>query len=141
MLFISLSANLFTAGLMVGGFLSGRAPISDSLEQQDRQLRDTLPNVDKLILKQAMDVNRPKITQLYGEIENVKGDIRDILKQDPMDQKSLGDALEAKKRKELAMLQLVHQARKTATDKMSPEGRNILSRVSRLGFGPTLQCR
>ena len=39
------------------------------------------------------------------------------------------------------MLQLVHQARKAAADKMTPEGRKILSAVTRLGFGLIMQCR
>ena len=141
MFFISLTANLFTAGMIVGGSVSAKVPVTDSLEQQDRQLRDSLSDADKLALKQAMDANRMKITQLYNEIENIKSEIRNLLKQDPMNQKSLGDALEAKKKKELAMLQLVHQARKAAADKMTPEGRKILSAVTRLGFGLIMQCR
>ena len=140
MLFISLTINLFTAGMMMGGVMGAKTSASSALDQQDRQLRGSLSDADKLVLKQAMDTNRAKITQLHDELENIKSDIRNIVKQEPMSQKSLGDGLEAKKKKELALLQLINKTRKAAMDKMSPEGRVILSNVTRLGFDLNPQC-
>jgi uncharacterized membrane protein len=141
-LFISLSINLFTGGMMVGGFLSPthKAPASGS-EEQDRKLRETMSEADKLVLKQAMDVNRQKITMLHDELENFKSDIRNIIKRDPVDEKALNDVLDAQKKKELEILHLAHKTRKAATDQMSPEGRAIMSKVGHLGFDLNAQCR
>jgi len=139
-LFISLSINLFMAGSMVGGSVGAPHKVVSDTAEQDRQLRETLPDADKLILKEAMDANRKKITQLHDDLDNIKNDIRKIIKQDTVDEKALGDVLEDEKKKELAILRLAHETRKAATDKMSPEGRAIMAKVGRLGFNLNNQC-
>ena len=133
-LFVSLSINLFMAGMVVGGSVSTPHKATSDAAEQDRQLREALSDADKAILKQAMDANRKKITRLHDDIEDIKNDLRNIIKKEPMDEKALSAVLEVRKNKELALLQLVHETRKAAVDKMSPEGRAILSKVSRLGF-------
>lgn len=136
-LFISLSLNLFTAGMMVGGSINARGAI----EQQDQQLRNSLSAADKQVLKEAMEANRAQITKLHDDLQNIKSEIRKLIKRDSLDKKALVKVLDAQKLKELALVQLVHDTRKEATDKMSPEGRDILSQMSRLGFNLHAQCR
>jgi uncharacterized membrane protein len=140
-LFASLAINLFIGGMMLGGVISAKETIGSTVEKQDRQLRGSLSEADKLALKQAMDVHRAKITQLHDELENIKSDIRNLLRQDPMSEKTLNDLLGAQKKKELALVHLAHQTRKEATARMSPEGRVIMSKVTRLGFNLNAQCR
>ena len=144
-LFVSLSINLFMAGMVVGSSVGELHNVTlDPVAQQDRQLRASLAEADKLVLKQAMDFNRKKITQLHDDIENIKKDVRGIIKKEPLDEQALGEALESEKNKKLALLRLAHETRKMAMEKMSPEGRGILSRVERLGFNlnnnNSIQC-
>lgn len=141
-LFVSLSVNIFMAGMVVGNSVStAHKAAPDDPAEQDRKLRDTLSDADKLVLKQAMDTNRKKITQLHDDIEKIKQDLRNIIKKDSVDEKALNGVLEIRKNKELAMLELVHEARKAAMEKLSPEGRAILSKISRLGFDLNTPCR
>lgn len=140
-LFVSLSVNIFMAGMVVGKSVSPAPKAASDAAAQDRQLREGLSDVDKLVLKQAMDANRKKITQLHDDIEKIKQDLRNIIKKDPVDEKALDAVLEIRKNKELAMLELVHETRKAAMDKLSPEGRAILSKISHLGFDLSPQCR
>ena len=141
-LFISLFINLFMAGMRIGGSVNSGVPASSpiqQLDQQDQKLRDSLSDADKLVLKQAMDVNRKKMAQIHNELEKVQVDIRNIIKQDPLDEKSLGRLLDIQKKKDLESIRLVYQTRRAAMEKMSSEGRAILSQVTRLGFIPP-QC-
>jgi len=133
-LFASLSINLFMAGIVVGNSVSAPHKLTSDAEEQDRQLRELLSDQDKLVLKQAMDVNRKKITRLHDDLENIKKDIRGMIKKEPMDEKALDAVLESEKSKKLALVMLVYETRKAAMDKMSPEGRALLLKVDHLGF-------
>ncbi len=137
-LFVSLSINIFMAGTVIG---SAAHKAAYDTAAQDRQLKETLPDADKAVLKQAMDASRPEITRLYDELEKIKQNIREIIKKDPVDEKALGAALEAEKNKKLKLLWLAHETRQAAVEKMSPEGRAILSKMNHLGFDLSTQCR
>jgi len=140
-LFLSLAINFFMAGLVAGGAFNGphHEMVSDA-EKQDMHLRQNLSDSDKQILKDAMDVNRDKITQLHTDIDSIKKDMRAIVRRDTLDEKALSDALNAERAKELSILRLAHETRKEAMSKMSPEGRAILLKINRLGFDPNSQC-
>jgi uncharacterized membrane protein len=140
-LFASLAINIFMGGMVVGKSVSTAPKAVSDDAAQDRQLRDTMSDADKLVLKQAMDANRKKITQLHDDIEKIKQDLRNIIKKDSVDEKALNAVLETRKNKELQMLELAHETRKAAMEKLSPEGRAILSKVSHLGFDLNPPCR
>lgn len=141
-LIISLAINFFTAGLFAGGAFNGphHMQLTDT-EKQDMRLRQSLSDSDKQILKEAMDVNRDKITQLHADIDAIKKDMRAIVRRDTLDEKALADALNAERGKELSILRLAHETRKDAMSKMSPEGRATLLKINRLGFDQNSQCR
>jgi uncharacterized membrane protein len=140
-LFVSLAINFFMAGMVAGGSFGGphRMMVSEA-EKQDTHLRQSLSDSDRLILRDAMDGNREKIAQLHDDIDSIKKNMRAIVRGDTLDEKDLGDALNAERGKELSILRLVHETRKEAMNKMSPEGRSVLLRINRLGFDPNSQC-
>ena len=134
-LFVSLAINLFMAGVVVGSSVN-TAPkvVLDATKQEDQKLRDSLSDSDKLVLKQSMDVNREKIAKLHTELEALKTNMREIVKKEPMSEKELNAVLEAEKNKKLTALHLIHETREATMQKMSPEGRASLLKMSRLGF-------
>jgi uncharacterized membrane protein len=140
-LFVSLTLNIFTAGTVIGSSVNTASKAADAAAAQDRQLRDSLSDADKLVLKQAMDANRQKITRLHEDIESMKQDLRGIIKKDTLDEKALDAVLEKRKNSELTLLQLMYETRKAAMAKMSPQGQAILTKVSHLGFDLNTQCR
>ncbi len=133
-LFISLSINIFMAGMMAGNSVGTSHKVTSDIETQDQKLREGLSDADKVILKQSMDTVREKLTKLHDDVENIKKAIRELIKKDPMDEKALNTALESEKNKKLEMVHLVHAARQDAMKKMSPEGQAALLKLSRLGF-------
>lgn len=140
-LFVSLAINFFMAGLVAGGAFNGpHKPMITDTEKQDIRLRQSLSDADKAVLKDAMDVNRDKMTQLHADIEGIKKDMRAIVRRDTLDEKALSDALNAERAKELTILRLAHETRKEAMSKMSPDGRATLLKINRLGFDPNSQC-
>ena len=144
-LFVSLSINLFMAGMVVGSSVSAPHKAVSEAMAQDNQLRESLSDADKAVLQQVMDANRQKIARLHDDLENIKRDVKKIIKKEPMDEKALDAVLEVEKNKKLTLLRLIHETRQTAMKKMSTEGRALLSKVSRLGFNlndsVNVQCR
>lgn len=133
-LFISLSLNIFTAASRVGDSFSTAHAEDSERDAQDEKLRASLSDADKAVLKRVMDAHREKITALYNELHGMKKDVLNIVKKEPMDEKSLNAALEEEKSKKLALIWLFHQTRQEAMKEMSPEGRETLSKMARLGF-------
>ena len=128
-LFIALLAALFMGGIITGRSMGASHGIASGVIAQDQQLRESLSEADKQILKQAMDMNRTKITKLHADLEDIKKDIKSIIKPAHFDKKALNAILEAEKDKKLALLQLIQETRETAMKKMSPEGRDVLSKM------------
>ena len=133
-LFVSLSINLFMAGMVVGRTMRPPHEMMTDAVAQDHQLRDGLSDSDRQVLKQAMEANRAKIMKLHDDIESIKKDMQNLIRSEHFDEKALEAVLTAEKDKKMQFLELIHETRETAMKQMSPEGRRILSKMSRMGF-------
>lgn len=131
-LFISLTANLFAAGLLFGrSYEAGRGPDAGRAEWQkkDEELRKQLSESDKKIIKAGMQQRREQFHALKDDLEAARQKVEDAQMATPFDQTALEAALKAEQEKKTALLQSMRQARDEISAKLSPEGRDAFSKL------------
>jgi Spy/CpxP family protein refolding chaperone len=131
-LFISLTANMLMAGLMVGKSWHHEAEWrgdSDDWRKRDQALREKLPEADRKVIKEAMQAKRQHFQEMRAELDAARDKVFDAESAEPFDQAKLDDALRAEKEKKQALLQDMRQTREEVSKKLSPEGREVFSKL------------
>lgn len=129
-LFLSLSANLFLGGMLLGKTVSrsdgkGRA----EWEKKDEQLRQALSGDDRKVLQEAMRGSREKFKALREELEAARKSVTEAMSAVPSDQAVLDEFLRIEKEKKAELLRLMQQTRQEALQRLSPEGRDALQKM------------
>jgi Spy/CpxP family protein refolding chaperone len=146
-LFVSLTANVFMASMMVGNsYMHAGEGDARHAEWQKREeeLRKQLPEADRKILKAAMQEHRPQFQALRQELEAARQKVSDAESAEPFDQAALDAALRVEQEKKTALLQMMRQTRDQIAQQLSPEGREIFKKLgpgNRGGGGPGWQGR
>ncbi|MEZ0226682.1 MAG: periplasmic heavy metal sensor [Alphaproteobacteria bacterium] len=131
-LFISLTANLFAAGIFFGrSYDAGRSPDARHAEWQkkDEELRKKLSESDKRIIKAGMQKNREQFGALKDSLDAARQKVEDAQMATPFDQAALDTALKAEQEKRTALLETMRKAREEISAKLSPEGRETFSKL------------
>jgi len=121
-LFISLSLNLFLAGLMAGRSYDENP--GARWERKDMHMRERLSDSDRKILKDAMQANRAKFEALKKGLDDSRSHLQEAMQAN--DQDALKEALADETGKKEQLLRLMQDTRAAALEKLSPEGRKTL---------------
>lgn len=139
-LFLSLSANFFLAGVMLGNSYGNESSAwgSDRSNHDKREeVLRRLPAADREILEQAARKNHSDLDVLRGGLEAARQEVKDAMKAEPFDQDALDAALRAEKEKKMDLLRRIHDARRAAISRLSPEGRAVILKSA----GPRMERR
>ena len=144
-LFISLSTNLFVAGIMLGrSYNHGGAPEHAKEEpraewqKRDEELRSKLSEPDRAIVKSAMQQRRPQFQALRQALEAAHDKVLDAQGAEPFNKAALDAALHDEAEKKTALVQSLRQARDEVGGQLSPEGRALFNKLgpgARFGEG------
>jgi Spy/CpxP family protein refolding chaperone len=132
-LFISLTANLFAAGILFGrSYDAGKGPDARRAEWQkkDEELRKKLSESDKKIIKAGMQQRREQFHALKDALDAARQKVEDAQMATPFDQAALDTALKAEQEKKTALLEAMRKAREDISAKLSPEGRETFSKLA-----------
>lgn len=139
-LFLSLSANMFLAGMVMGRAAGGPGNISGELAQKDliekdKALRENLSAKDREAVQAAMEGMRPRLQALRQELRAAQDEVQQAMNAEPFDQSALDAALYAEKEKKMKMLGEIRQVKQIAMQNLSPEGQQALQRFGKGGAG------
>lgn len=131
-LFVSLVANLFLGGMILGHNLGRAAPqdVRAEWRQRSEDMRQHLSKADEKILKSAMKDNQKKFEEMRNDLEDIRQDIKAATHAQPFDQETLDAALREENQKKKEIIQLMKDAREEVMQKLSPEGVKILQRMA-----------
>lgn len=138
-LFLSLSANMFLAGVMMGRAVSPPVPagaigaVDTGWAKKDKDLRQNLSPKDREAVKAAMEGVRGRFQALRTELEAAQESVRQATNAEPFDQAALDAALRAEKEKKMEMLREMRQVKQGAMQNLSPEGQAVLQRFGQGG--------
>jgi uncharacterized membrane protein len=133
-LFISLSANLFMGGLMLGHSFTPRqmAQRGDdgkdhpNWKKRDEELRARLAPADRKILKETMQANRAAFMALRQKLTAAQQAVETAMNAKPFDRAALADAMNDEQAAKMKVLDKMRSVRDALADKVSPEARTIL---------------
>jgi uncharacterized membrane protein len=147
-LFMSLAGNLYMAGLMAGRSYSGHDQQQQhgpreagerrgegEWQKRAEEMRRQMSPADREIFNKAMKERQPKFQALRQQMDEIHQKVEDAQNAEPFDQKALDDALQAERDKKAEVFQARRQARQETMQQLSPEGREIFSKVLRQRFG------
>ena len=138
-LFLSLVANVFMAGMLVGKSYSGGARGPDrhaEWQQRDQLLREKLPKEDYKLIKETMQGKREQFRALKQDLDAARRKVEEAADAEPFNQAALDAAMAAEREKKTALLQAMRETRKDLSQRLSPEGRRIFEKAgSARGFG------
>jgi hypothetical protein len=157
-LFLSLSANFFMAGLMLGNAVSGTPPVqvTDAAQnpddarraewqQREEALRAALSGPDRDIVSAATQAHRVTFDEMKGQLDAARQSVMAAMSVEPFDQQALDAAIQAETELKGNLLREMYSARRAVMEKLSPEGREILQKMSPLrrrsgkeGYGPDM---
>ena len=157
-LFLSLSANFFMAGLMLGNAVSEPPPvqITDAAQspdearraewqQREEALRAALSGPDRDIVSAATQAHRVTFDEMKGQMDAARQSVMAAMSAEPFDQQALDAAIQAETELKGSLLREMYSARRAVLEKLSPEGREILQKMSPLrrrggkeGHGPDI---
>lgn len=132
-LFVSLVANLFLGGMILGHHLGRAAPQDARAEwrqQRSEDMRRHLSKADEKILKSAMKDNQKKFEEMRNDLEDIRQDIKAASHAEPFDQETLDAALREENQKKKEIIRLMKDTRREVMKKLSPEGVKILQRMA-----------
>ena len=143
-LFLSLSVNLFVAGLMVGQSVESRDDKKDpdadpkkaEWQKRDAQLREKLSSPDRDILEAARKENHDKIEGLRNALDDAHSKVEEAQNAEPFDQQAFDAAVSAEAAKKAELLKTVRALRQEVMQKMSPEGRAEMQKLKPLNQKP-----
>jgi len=145
LLIVSLAANLFMAGVIVGnnhqapgkdGFRGGPFPLMSLNSPMDfrRIVKD--PEVGAK-LKSTLDETRPQMFQAMRNMANARSNMVEALKAETVDPDALADAFENTRIAEDAVRELAQQSIKSFILSLTPEQRiEIVTEIEKLPFRP-----
>jgi hypothetical protein len=144
-LFLSLSANFFMAGLMLGNAVSGPPPAQIAevptnaddarraeWQQREEALRAALSGPDREIVSAATEAHRVTFDEMKGELDVARQSVMAAMAAEPFDQQVLDNAIQAETELKARLLREMYSARRAVMEKLSPEGREILQKMSPL---------
>lgn len=123
-LFLSLAANFFMGGLLMGGYM--QAPPPGVHPGRVAILQQKLSPDDQAILKKAMMENRARFDALREEIQESHQKAAAAAHAEPFDQDALDDALKDEDDAKKEMFAFIKKVRGETLDKLSPEGRQAI---------------
>ena len=130
-LFVSLLANLFMGGLLLGHRMGQEKPSPRAeMKARTKELRQRLSDKDEAVLKESMRDNQKKFEEMRKDLEDIRQDIQAATHAMPFNQETLDEALKEEKQKKMEILRLMQEARKEVMEKLSPEGVQILQHMA-----------
>lgn len=140
-LFLSLAGNLFMGGIMLGhSYAPPEQHDQDAArhaewQKRDEELRRQLSEPDRKVLKQAMQEHRPQFQAMRQELEQARQKVEEAQSAQPFDQQALDAALHDEAEKKSQLVQMMHKTKDEIAQQLSPEGREIFSKVMRARRG------
>jgi len=144
-LFLSLSANFFMAGLMLGNAVSDSppAPVSAAPQnpddarraewkQREEALRAALSAPDREIVSAATEAHRVTFDAMKAKLDDARQAVMTAMSAEPFDQQALDAAIQTETELKASLLREMYSARRAVMEKLSPEGREILQKMSPL---------
>lgn len=132
-LFLSLAANLYMGGVMLGSHYSGSQCDSRKAEweKRDAALRARLSAEDYAIVKEGMKAHRREFKEARARLDAARDAVDAAMKAEIFDQAALDSALMAERDLKAGMMSDMRAAREEVIRKLSPEGQAIMKDVSR----------
>ena len=140
LLFISLSGNMFMAGLMLGQSVNIETAANDAAKpppahdadwkQKDEQIQKKLSAEDRSIVEEAKKNDRPKIDALRQTLKDTHEKLEAAQSAEPFDQSAVDAAVHAEADAKAEMLKALRQARQNVMEKLSPEGRETIKTLA-----------
>ena len=139
LLFTSLSANMYMAGVVVGRAASTPLPqerhfSSDRKEewrQRGEELKKNLSEEDRAVMERVMEENKEKMAVLKGEIRQARDNVSALMQSENPDPAELDAALKLEKEKKMESLGLIQDLRRQMGESLSEEGRAVLDKQRR----------
>lgn len=129
-LFVSLCANLFMGGLMLGhSFSGGQGEVHAAWKKRDEALRKLLSPADRAVLKKEMQSHRAEFAALRRKITRAQDEVEKALNAKPFDQKTLDEAIARERDAKSEALEKMQSVRESVMQNVSPEGRDILQKM------------
>lgn len=139
LLFLSLSGNMFMAGLMIGHSVEAdreapaRGPDArpedarqDEWKQRDQQIQKKLSAEDRAVVEAAKAKDGPQIVALRKTLKEAHAKVEAAQSAEPFDQAAVDDALKAEAAAKSDLVKAMRAARQNVLEKLSPEGRETV---------------
>ncbi len=131
-LFLSLTANVFFAGIFLGknwseiNFLQG--------SQDENAFAQKILPQDRAVIQGVLADNKDQMTRLRSEMRQIKSALRKAYESPEADQKTIDRLLTQEKENKAAMIALTRRMRQDINSQLSPEGQKALDgmRIERL---------
>jgi len=134
-LFISLSANLFMGGKMLGqsyhhggGPRGGEDNRREEWKKRDAALRAKLNETDRAIVKEHMEGQREKFKAMKATLEAAEDKVDAAKAAEPFDRAALEAALKEHAEKKAELIGTMRETRAAMLEKLSPEGREVMKK-------------
>ncbi|MEZ0260887.1 MAG: periplasmic heavy metal sensor [Alphaproteobacteria bacterium] len=133
-LFLSLSANLFMGGKMLGqsyhhgGDKGGWEQRREEWKKRDMALREKLNEADRAIVKEHMEGQRERFKAMRETLDAAEDKVDAAKAADPFDRAALETALREQAEKKAALIGTMRETRAAMLEKLSPEGREIMKK-------------
>lgn len=134
-LFLSLSANLFMGGKMLGQSYQHRPDgpprgedRREEWKKRDAALREKLNEADRAIVKEHMEGQREKFKAMRDTLDAAEDKVDAAKAADPFDRAALETALKEQAEKKANLIGTMRETRAGMLEKLSPEGREIMKK-------------
>jgi uncharacterized membrane protein len=128
-LLVSLGANLFLGGIVVGRGVRGQAPLLTEAGMRvgvERMLR-TLPDEDRRIVKQMFDEQRPQVKERFEALRAARRTVAQTLQAEPFDKVAFATAYDDVRERSVALQDSLLGIVKEAVPLLSSEGKRALA--------------
>jgi uncharacterized membrane protein len=128
-LLVSLGANLFLGGIVVGRGVRGQAGLLTEASVRvgvERMLR-TLPEEDRQIVRQMFDEQRPQVKERFEALRAARRTVAEVLRAEPFDKVAFTTAYDDVRARSVALQDRLLGIVKDAVPLLSPEGKRALA--------------
>lgn len=119
--FLSVSANVLMAGMLIGQKVSGRE--GGFIQRQEKFVSSEMNEADRQIVRQSMEQNKDRFKKTKKEMDAARQAVHAAMIAEPFDQQALETALETEMRQKAAFLAMIRDTRDKTLQQLSPEGR------------------
>jgi len=127
LLFVSLALNLFLAGFLAARWLAPEWHERPHGPQAIvERLTSHLSGADAEVMRAAFQANQDKLAAAFGELQQARREVRQILAAQPFDPDALAKAIADVRTKQGAFFAVIQDTILPAVGKLSPEGRKRL---------------